>query len=59
MTAALGDYRQPAVVADLVLDVRGRGRYEVKQFPRGLVSSASREPNKIVPDYGGIQPYSY
>ncbi len=59
LNAALSDYRPPAVVADLVLDVRGRGRYEVKQFPRGLVSSASREPNKIVPDYGGIQRYSY
>jgi len=59
LNAALSDYRPPAVVVDLALDVKGRGRYEVKQFPRGLGSSASRIPNRVTADNGGIQRYSY
>jgi hypothetical protein len=59
LNAALSDYRPPAVVVDLALDVKGRGRYEVKQFPRGLGNSASRKPNRVTADNGGIQRYSY
>ncbi|MDD7985155.1 hypothetical protein PQO01_09355 [Lentisphaera marina] len=59
LNAALSDYRPPAVVADLVLDVKGRGRYEVKQFPRGLGQSGDRNPYRMMVDNGGIQRYSY
>ena len=59
LNAALSDYRPPAVVADLALDVKGRGRYEVKQFPRGLGLSGDRNPYVTKAENGGIQRYSY
>jgi len=59
LNAALSDYRPPAVVVDLALDVTGRGRYEVKQFPRGLGQSGDRNPYLMMVDNGGIQRYSY
>ena len=59
LNAALSEYRPPAVVVDLALDAKGRGRYEVRQFPRGLGNSASRIPNRMTVDDGGIQRYSY
>jgi len=59
LNMALSDYRPPAVVADLALDVKGRGRYEVKQFPRGLGQSGDRNPYRMMVDNGGIQRYSY
>ena len=31
VNAALSNYRLPAVVADIALDVAGRGRYELQQ----------------------------
>ena len=36
VNAALSDYRPPAVVADIAIDMAGRGRYEVRQRPQGL-----------------------
>ncbi len=59
LSLALSDYRPPAVVVDLALDVKGRGRYEVKQFPRGLGQSGSRNPYRLNTDNGGIQRYTY
>ncbi len=66
MGAALSGYRPPAVVADIALDVAGRGRYEVRQRPPGLGSEArvSNEaagvtPYKLKTDTGGILRYSY
>jgi hypothetical protein len=66
MNAALSDYRPPAVVADIALDVVGRGRYEVRQRPLGLGSAAGISdeaagiaPYKMKTDNGGILRYSY
>jgi len=59
LNAALSDYRPPAVVVELALDVKGRGRYEVKQFPRGLGQTGERNPYQVTADHGGIQRYSY
>jgi len=59
LNAALSDYRPPAVVVDIALDVKGRGRYEVKQFPRGLGQSGDRNPYRLKAGNGGIQRYSY
>jgi len=59
LNAALSDYRPPAVVVDLALDVQGRGRYEVKQFPRGLGQSGDRNPYRVTAEVGGIQRYSF
>jgi len=59
LNMALSDYRPPAVVVDLALDIKGRGRYEVKQFPRGLGQSGSRNPYKTKTENGGIQRYTY
>jgi len=68
VNAALSDYRPPAVVADIALDVEGRGRYEVRQRTQGLgeqgrtdpmVTVAGRAPNKLRTDGGGILRYSY
>lgn len=66
MGAALSDYRPPAVVADIALDVKGRGRYEVKQRPQGLgvtgrpmKTAVTKVPSKLRLDGGGILRYSY
>ena len=68
VNAAFSDYRPPAVVADIALDVKGRGRYEVRQRAQGLgkqgrsnamVSAGSKVPNKLRTDGGGILRYSY
>jgi hypothetical protein len=66
MNAALSDYRPPAVVADIALDVAGRGRYEVRQRPQGLgatgrplKTAGTKEPTKMRTDGGGILRYSY
>lgn len=66
VNAALSDYRPPAVVADIALDVTGRGRYEVRQRPQGLgatgrplKTAATKVPSKMRTDGGGILRYSY
>jgi len=57
--AALSDYRPPAVVADIALDVPGRGRYEVRQRAPGLAEGTGRFPYRLRTDGGGIVRYSY
>ena len=66
MDAALSDYRPPAVVADIALDVSGRGRYEVRQRPQGLgvqgrplKTAVTTVPTRMQTDGGGILRYSY
>ena len=66
MNAALSDYRPPAVVADIAIDVAGRGRYEVRQRPQGLGKTgrplkiaATKVPTRMRTDGGGILRYSY
>lgn len=64
----LSSYRPPAVVADIALDVKGRGRYEVYQRVQGLgeqgrsdpqVTVSSKHPSKLRTDGGGILRYTY
>ena len=68
VNAALSNYRPPAVVADIALDVAGRGRYEVQQRSQGLgkqghsfpnMAVPNKPPNKLRTDGGGILRYSY
>jgi hypothetical protein len=66
MNAALSDYRPPAVVADIAIDVAGRGRYEVRQRPQGLgkqgrpmTTAVTKMPTRMRTDGGGILRYSY
>jgi hypothetical protein len=63
---ALSDYRPPAVVADIALDVKGRGRYEVRQRPQGLgqtgkptKTAGTKEPSIMRLDGGGILRYTF
>lgn len=58
VNASLSDYHPPAVVADIALDVVGRGRYEVRQQPQGL-STGKKNPNSMGKGSGGILRYSY
>lgn len=55
--AVLSAYRPPAVVADIALDLLGRGRYEVRQRPQGLGSGF--HPYQLNKVTGGILRYSY
>ncbi|PHR86953.1 MAG: hypothetical protein COA78_37535 [Blastopirellula sp.] len=57
VNALLSVYRPPAVVADIALDVLGRGRYEVRQRPQGLGSGF--HPYQLNTQEGGILRYSY
>ena len=57
VNAPLSSYRPPAVVADIALDVLGRGRYEVRQRPQGLGSGF--HPYQLNTQEGGILRYSY
>lgn len=67
VNAALSAYRPPAVVAEIALDVTGRGRYEVTQRAQGLgeqgrpSARVDRDgtPNRLRTDGGGIVRYSY
>jgi len=66
VNAALSDYRPPAVVADIAIDVSGRGRYEVRQRPQGLgvqgqplKTAVTTVPTRMRTDGGGILRYSY
>lgn len=62
------DYRPPAVVADIALDVAGRGRYEVRQRIQGLgiqghtfpkFDARDEQPNKLRTDGGGVVRYTF
>lgn len=64
----LSSYRPPAIVAEIALDVEGRGRYEVRQRAQGLgkqghtfphMNRPDKSPNKLRTDGGGILRYSY
>jgi hypothetical protein len=61
LSAAMSGYCPPDVVADLAIDRVGRGVYEIRQRPLGLVQTGYYKP----PDYrmkteeGGIVRYSY
>ncbi len=62
INGALTGYRPPAVVADIALDVSGRGRYEVRQRAQGLgtVSFPGGERrNDLRTDGGGVLRYSF
>jgi hypothetical protein len=67
VNAALSDYRPPAVVADLALDIDGRGRFITQQRAQGLGKqgrSTARVdhddvPNKLCTDGGGIIRYTF
>ncbi|MFT5130809.1 MAG: hypothetical protein ACI8W8_004440 [Rhodothermales bacterium] len=59
LDAALSAYRPPAVVADIALDIEGRGRYEVRQRPLGLATASGMHPYKMRTDEGGILRYSF
>lgn len=67
MNAALSSYRPPAVVADIAMDVAGRGRYEVIQRAQGLGKQDKTStrvdrgevPNALSTDGGGIVRYTY
>ena len=61
-------YRPPAVVADIALDVAGRGRYEVRQRIQGLgiqghsfpkFDAREEPPNKLRTDGGGVLRYTF
>ena len=60
-TVLTSGYRPPLVVIDLVLDVQGRGNYELHERPLGLADGGFyRNPHyKLRTDYGGIVRYSY
>jgi hypothetical protein len=63
----LSDYRPPAVVADIAVDVEGRGTYEVRQAAQGLGQAAQTNwdqskilnPYKLNTNGGGIVRYTY
>ncbi len=68
INAALSSYRPPAVVADIALDIDGRGRYEVRNRAQGLglqghsfpmMAAPNEPPNKLRTDGGGILRYSF
>jgi hypothetical protein len=67
LNAALSDYRPPAVVADIALNARNGGSYEVRQRAQGLgvqrkthhTASGIKEPSTLRTDGGGILRYSY
>jgi len=59
INAALSTYRPPAVVADIAIDVTGRGSYEVRQRPQGLGHSGNMNPYRMNLKEGGILRYSY
>ena len=61
LTVLTSAYRLPDVVAELALDVEGRGVYEIRQRPLGLASGGFyRNPDyRLNTDWGGILRYSY
>lgn len=70
VAALTSSYRPPVVIADIALDARGRGTYEITQRAQGLVvegtrgttfpvATAKMPPTQLRPDFGGIIRYSY
>ena len=68
--ALTSSYHPSAVIADIALDAKGRGVYEITQHAKGLVqkgtvghtfpvATAKKPPTKQRHDYGGIVRYSY
>lgn len=63
----LSSYRPPPVVADIAVDVQGRGTYEVRQSAQGLGQAATTDwdqsknltPSKLNTNGGGIARYTY
>lgn len=57
----LSDYRVPAVVLDIALDVKNRGSYEIRQWPLGLALHGYNEPPNYRIDIKGgrLLRYSY
>lgn len=64
----LSSYRPPAVVADIALDHKGRGRYEVYQRVQGLgkqghtfplMDAHGQDPTQLSTDGGGILRYTF
>ena len=67
VAAMTSNYRPPALVAEIALDTKGRGTYEIRQRAQGLgrsgnsfpIATAKQEPTKLNPNKGGIIRYSY
>jgi len=64
MCAVTSSYRPPALVADLALDVEGRGTYEYISRRPGInllpkPKKAGADTYVLRPDHGGILRYSY
>ncbi|MEQ8849178.1 hypothetical protein [Botrimarina sp.] len=62
INSALTGYRPPPVVADIALDIAGRGRYEVRQRAQGLGEVTfphGERRNDLRTDGGGVVRYSY
>ena len=70
VAAMTSSYRPPAVIADIALDTKGRGTYEIRQRAQGLVypgtrgnsfpvATAKAAPTKLRNNGGGIVRYSY
>lgn len=64
----LSSYRPPAIIADIALDVEGRGQYEVYQRVQGLgeqghtfpkLDAHDKDPSKLNTDGGGILRYTF
>lgn len=55
------NFRLPLVVLDIMLDIDGRGNYEIFEHPLGLAKDEFyRNPHyKLKTEYGGITRYSY
>lgn len=70
IAALTSSYHPPAVIADIALDSKGRGVYEIRQRAQGAVipngggssfpvATANEPPTKLRDDGGGIVRYSY
>lgn len=70
VAALTSSYHPPAVIADIALDAKGRGAYEIRQRAQGLVypggrgdsfvvATAQKPPTRMRNDGGGIVRYSY
>ncbi len=60
-TVMTSQHRLPLVVIDLLLDVQGKGNYELIECPLGLAKDGhyGNPHYKLRTDYGGIVRYSY
>jgi hypothetical protein len=55
----LTSYRPPAVVADIAVDVQGRGRYEIRQRAQGMGKGSPGSGYSILTNRAGLLRYSY